>query len=540
MAFGIQAQTAPSRLSEQILAVPDALAAAAVDTWQTNPLMSAVDIFQRGQAMRGTSRRVPQAEAKAAVGDLGIEVPKNGLKEDELNLLIKEATRKRHTQQRLEAVPDSFSKTAGVLATSLAVSALDPINVASAFIPVVGEARYASMLKNSESAMSRALLRARVGALEGAVGAAAVEPLVLSGQKSVGADYTMMDSLLNVGIGTALGGVLHSGLGWIKDKAAPAVEAVRSASPDTQEAASKVAIARIAEGKEPKADVVLETDPGFVRVASKEQDGVISESLVDRKKEAGAAVKVLDRQIKALEPEAAKELSVAERKQIKSELKAAEARDQKIEAEIRGIRGKGSKKKKAALQQARRESGLQDRIVALKKKVAEFESVSKDKNRPKAKITKFGQTKAALEEEIRKIDRAQRRIDRNLKPDLDGINVDAQSVDLEVKQSRDQFNERAVNKIRDVAAADDHTMLYDAIKVEASDKAHAELNPETTAESAKTLEDDIMEDVRAAVELAGKTEEFNTYMDGFKGIDAETTRAQKIAEVAAICRVSNG
>lgn len=104
------------------------------------------------------------------------------------------------------------------LLTGLAVSAVDPINIASAFIPVVGEARYLNMLRAASGPLGRAGVRLGVGAAEGFVGAAAVEPLVYLLAQSEYQDYTANDSLHNLMFGTVLGGGLHAGFGAVGDR----------------------------------------------------------------------------------------------------------------------------------------------------------------------------------------------------------------------------------------------------------------------------------------------------------------------------------
>jgi len=100
----------------------------------------------------------------------------------------------------------------GVLA-----SLIDPLNIATAFVPVISPARYAGMLARQTSRTGRALVRARVGALEGTVGALLVEPFISAQARNEQADYTMADSLLNIAFGTVLGGGLHMGIGAISD-----------------------------------------------------------------------------------------------------------------------------------------------------------------------------------------------------------------------------------------------------------------------------------------------------------------------------------
>jgi len=107
--------------------------------------------------------------------------------------------------------------TAGIgadLTAGLIGSLADPLNVASAFIPVVGEARYASLVAR----LGTPGARVATGAVEGAVGAAVVEPLVYLGAQWESADYTAADSVMNLVFGTVLGGGLHLGAGYIGDR----------------------------------------------------------------------------------------------------------------------------------------------------------------------------------------------------------------------------------------------------------------------------------------------------------------------------------
>jgi hypothetical protein len=61
--------------------------------------------------------------------------------------------------------------------------------------------------------------RFATGTIDGAIGAAVVEPLVIGAAALEGDDdYTLMDSFLNVALGSALGGGLHWGAGKISDR----------------------------------------------------------------------------------------------------------------------------------------------------------------------------------------------------------------------------------------------------------------------------------------------------------------------------------
>lgn len=139
-------------------------------------------------------------------------------------------------------------------ATGLFGSLLDPLNVASAFIPVVGEARYAAWLANAGSAVGRAGIRAGVGAAEGAVGSLVLEPLNYGLAQREQADYTATDSLLNIAMGTVLGGGLHVVGGAVADRvtgryANPITERIENAGPEAREMLLRGALAAVAEGR---------------------------------------------------------------------------------------------------------------------------------------------------------------------------------------------------------------------------------------------------------------------------------------------------
>jgi hypothetical protein len=98
-------------------------------------------------------------------------------------------------------------------ATGLGVSLADPLNLASAFIPVVGQARFASLVARQGFTTARLAK----GVVEGAVGAALIEPIVYGVAQAEQADYGLMDSFLNVTFGSIIGGGLHVGIGALKD-----------------------------------------------------------------------------------------------------------------------------------------------------------------------------------------------------------------------------------------------------------------------------------------------------------------------------------
>jgi hypothetical protein len=155
-------------------------------------------------------------EQQGAIGNAQVPLqPKDGMRRETLDILIQA---KREELDRGSAISraDTGQMALGFLA-AVGTSATDPINVLSAFVPVVGPAKYAGMLERAGSSLAKASLRARVGATEGLVGAALIEPLTFGLARDEQADYTLSDSIMNLALGTALGGGLHSGLGAVSD-----------------------------------------------------------------------------------------------------------------------------------------------------------------------------------------------------------------------------------------------------------------------------------------------------------------------------------
>ena len=155
------------------------------------------------------------ARAQVEESGLDLKIPDEGIRQGALDILLRRKREERQRQIIISSAPRGTVPLA--IASSFAASALDPLNIASAFIPVVGETRITAMLARSGTAGGRFATRAGVGAVEGAVGAAIVEPLVLAASAQDQADYDMADSLLNIAFGTVLGGGLHAIGGAVAD-----------------------------------------------------------------------------------------------------------------------------------------------------------------------------------------------------------------------------------------------------------------------------------------------------------------------------------
>jgi chorismate mutase len=164
-------------------------------------------IISKAEAMR---------QAKQAGVDLN-DIPDEGISSAALPNIIERQYQKKRRREAIDAAGGGFRNGAVELTGNLLGSLVDPLNIAAAFVPVVGEAKYASMLAKAAGPMGRAGVRATVGAAEGAVGTAALEPFNYGLSQQLEDDYTAMNTIMNIGFGGVLGAGLHTGAGAIKE-----------------------------------------------------------------------------------------------------------------------------------------------------------------------------------------------------------------------------------------------------------------------------------------------------------------------------------
>ena len=268
-----QDETGQSFLEEYQAPALDVLGADAGNIWSRNSLgVADLSVAEHGYMTLGgdfvppDSQNVDAAAARARIADAGVDltVPDSGIPSRALDILIAQKEAERRREDILNRAPSGIGMTALRLTTMLATSAADPLNIAASFVPVVGEERYAAMLARAGSALGRAGVRAGVGAVEGAAGTALVEPLVYAGQHEEQADYGISDSLLNIALGTALGGGLHIGIGALGDALAKARDwrlaranaseeiprLLEQVPQETREAALRTGVAQAVDGRE--------------------------------------------------------------------------------------------------------------------------------------------------------------------------------------------------------------------------------------------------------------------------------------------------
>ncbi len=152
--------------------------------------------------------------------------------------LVAEVKREEKIRQDIVARgPRGVLPTLAQFGASLAGAAIDPLNIAAAFIPIVSQARFAGFVARM------GLTRARVatGTIEGAIGNALIEPGVFVLARGQQLDYEMSDALVNIALGGLLGGGLHVAAGRVGD-------VISRRSAETREALLRGATAQAARG----------------------------------------------------------------------------------------------------------------------------------------------------------------------------------------------------------------------------------------------------------------------------------------------------
>ena len=202
----------------------ETLGAVAKDNWNYNPVISLMtygDTLQaesesRLQNIEPVDRNVLNERYK----DIGLYFEQDEY-QSVVNIMVDQKEKELERQSIIQRGPKGswnpldggFYVGAAKLATGIGVSFLDPINIGVSFIPVFGQANFARVA----AATSFRTARLARGAVEGAVGATLVEPIIYGVAQKVQADYDLVDSFMNIGFGSVIGGGLHVGAGKLKD-----------------------------------------------------------------------------------------------------------------------------------------------------------------------------------------------------------------------------------------------------------------------------------------------------------------------------------
>ena len=139
---------------------------------------------------------------------LNIKPTDNEYSESELNVMIDRQRELTIAKDVRDRTPWDFGSPVRGLAM-FGAGIVDPINLATAFVPwtkMVSGARALEAARLSSSAVTRFGGRAGLGAIEGGISTAVLEPFYAGMRRSLGDDYDAVDSMANIAFGTAFGG----------------------------------------------------------------------------------------------------------------------------------------------------------------------------------------------------------------------------------------------------------------------------------------------------------------------------------------------
>ena len=202
----------------------ESLGAVAKDNWNYNPVISLMTYGDTLEAERDSRLEgiepVDRNVLNERYKDIGLYFEQDEY-QSVVNIMVDQKEKELERQSIIQRGPKGswnpldggFYVGAAKLATGIGVSFLDPINIGVSFIPVFGQANFARVA----AATSFRTARLTRGAVEGAVGATLVEPLIYGVAQKVQADYDLVDSFMNIGFGSVIGGGLHVGAGKLKD-----------------------------------------------------------------------------------------------------------------------------------------------------------------------------------------------------------------------------------------------------------------------------------------------------------------------------------
>ena len=369
------------RLEDLTTGLGTSLSALAEQVWTENPMSSIfrlsklnqeliveptelekqlLDVFRSGtklEKFKGPKTPVlnkQDADKKVSEAGVKLDIGERGIPEGALDIMIERKREEIKRKALIAAAPEGFWSGAAQIGTGLAVSVADPINVASAFIPIVGQARYAKLIAGTATAVGRTSVRAGVGVTEGLVGAALVEPVILLAAEAEQADYGLYDSFLNLTCGAVLGGALHAGLGAIGD-------AVGRSAPQTKEDLIRSAVGQAMDNKAIDVGFVARTNISFMD----EWHGLQIDELKDK-----AVSSEIDIIKSELLPIAGNKLSKGEIKDLTFELNDLEFKAKNLESESVNIKKQGGQRlKKQGIKKGERIREIDSDLQGLKEKV---------------------------------------------------------------------------------------------------------------------------------------------------------------------------
>ena len=240
------------------------LGATLEETFYYNPFMSGMRNLALRQAQK-TGEIINKEDWKNSDDYReGLSYPEAGFTKAAAMFIANRFDERKERQEIFSRGKGGFAMGAAKFGVSLVGSALDPLNIGASFLPGAAvrtfvNARRAAktggaVTKASAFQTGKTGKRFLAGAGEGVLGAALVEPIILStAELEQDKDYTLLDSFLNATIGGVLGGGLHVVGGKLSDR-------LQKARKETREAVIKTAVSQRVSGNPVEINAILEAD----------------------------------------------------------------------------------------------------------------------------------------------------------------------------------------------------------------------------------------------------------------------------------------
>lgn len=244
------------------------------------------DVYKANQRPKLSQDKVNQMWAGAGIPDEAPDATKYN--DVAMYYLLDKAKRRQAMRAIDEATERDFIGTPLRGAVMLWLSMGDPINLATGVFPAAGAARVLGLAKTAASIeglqlagqaaptlLGRVAARAAFGAVEGAVGNIPLEAVTAPMRSEMGEDYTAMQSLSNLALGSAIGGGLHVMLGGFQARINPDITQPKTAAevadlvqPNTRQAAFEVGTTQMENDLSPTISTLLDADKNIGKANS--------------------------------------------------------------------------------------------------------------------------------------------------------------------------------------------------------------------------------------------------------------------------------
>lgn len=138
------------------------------------------------------------ADAVAEQNGVRLNISSSGVSRAALDIMIGDELERQRKQSVIDRAPSTAGSWMVGKGAGFAAGFADPVGLAANFVPVVGQGTRIAQMANAARVTTRLAGRVAVGAVEGAVGQAMMEPLMMAAKHGAGREHTMADVATDV------------------------------------------------------------------------------------------------------------------------------------------------------------------------------------------------------------------------------------------------------------------------------------------------------------------------------------------------------